>query len=71
MLYIEYTYWQLYRCCEKKETAQWIVTVLAELLGVRQRINIEGNISIYIRRLKKTIIINQISLVAKNIDITY
>ena len=36
----------------KKEIAQWIVTVLAELLGVRQRIPIEGNVSISIRQFK-------------------
>ena len=36
----------------RKETAQWIVTVLTELLGVRKRIPIEGNIVINIRRLK-------------------
>ena len=36
----------------RKETAQWIVTVLTELLGVRKRIPIEGNILINIRRLK-------------------
>ena len=36
----------------KKETAQWIATVLAELLEVRQRIPIEGSVSISIRRFK-------------------
>ena len=36
----------------RKESAQWIVTVLTELLGVRKRIPIEGNILINIRRLK-------------------